>query len=477
MANIVLEDPRYAALDQAAFNMGKKYGNDAIERGTQKDVNQGIQYLANLKMQEDNANKANQSYKDAAASLVPYANLVDLNRQWSDLDTTGVAANDPRRQDIIQKSQAARSTAAQNNWTVPDQTADYNTARLGYYDTSKDRIAQLADSFVKSGYKDASRYAPISDLGHDAGATTPVAFDSKQSLAGLGDIASTEAAKYQNLADLRTKAQTDLLGMHLSDAAIQKLAPAYESYLKGKQDTIGGDLLARLLDPATPKEEAIKAAQQYYSMNGAPGTAFMKDLAQPHSTAEINAGDRIQLIDVATPNKVGIGSTSATPVYDQPINMSPAQKASIGLQRDSLAQNDAHFRANLAKDASSIKQVIKGDDGVIYGVTGSGSMQAMGNVSGFSKEDAARVKTATNKMNYALKFYEASRDPYAPEKVTDGMTRALKLYDDAQGELDGMFGNKSQQSNAGSKQLTADEKQQLNTKYSDDQLQAAGYTW
>lgn len=124
-----------------------------------------------------------------------------------------------------------------------------------------------------------------------------------------------------------------------------------------------------------------------------------------------------------------------TEIHRSKPGLTPGQREQFALQKDSAALNWARFN----RDANAINRTMTDEGGTVYGITGSGEMRKLGNISTFSKEDQSRVRAAQSKMANAIQLYKASADAYDSNKVTPGMKRALDDYNSAAAELDAVF--------------------------------------
>ena len=247
--------------------------------------------------------------------------------------------------------------------------------------------------------------------------------------------------------------------MGMDPESIDKLMTLAQNMQQDTRKQRAYEIAGQMVLETDPARRAAMAAQMNALIGGGEGTKAAENLAQGHKQAQFELGDRVEMVDVTTPNKYGMGKPEATTIINRDKGISPTNKAELQQRERQLEANNALNWAKLRQDANGIGRVIQGDDGIVYGISNSGEVRQLANISGFSKGDAAKARSLQAKMNYAIQLYKSSVNPYDDGVVTPGMQRALADYEAAAGELDALLSG----SNSSSRQVGQGQKVDYNS--------------
>lgn len=466
--------------DAAAIGtlIGTLLGRNYAEKQLQGDIDKGTDYINQEATNYANTLSAMQANQKAQEELALKQKFLETSKQWADYDAAGVASNDPRRQQIIDDSQKWRKTAEARGIALPGQDVDYNTARTMFDTSGRDTIKKLSDAYVKAGYADAAKYAPVSDMGHDAGANnTQQPFDLGASLNGIDKYAQLAQAKYADPGRYKTNLLSGLNSLGIGESAMQKLAPLYESTVKNSYDQRGVELIGQYQTETDPMKKA-QIVQLYNSLYG--GKVDLKDLAPKTGMATADTGDQIDFVKTTQPNAYGMGDTSANVIGSINKGINPGTKEQLNLQERTLAQNDKHFYANFGlqqqklqndtiNDAARIQQAQKNSSLSGYGTLLSDLRGRAGN-----SLRAAQDIIAAHKNDYDK--YNPQDDPEV-QKHMQNYQAFSQQADSISNQLGSAMGLNIGGRQQNGKTITEQEKSVLNNKYTDEQLRQAGYTW
>ena len=392
------------------------------QNAQQREVQKGTDYLNKAEDERVTALQAIQENQKAQEELAFKQKIVNANKQWADLDTAGVANDDPRRQDIIKNSQTIRNLAATKGYNLPGQDVDYNTARTMLDTSGRDTTKRLSDAYVKAGYADAANYAPASDTGRDVNAIAPPpAFDLNASMSGLNNIAQLAQAKYTDPNRYKSDILSGLNRIGIGESTMKRLAPLYEANVKQAYDQRGSDLIGQFQMETDPMKKA-QLVQQYNSLYG--GKVDLKDLAPKTGMATADTSDQINFIKTMQPNAYGIGDASASVVGSLNKGISPGTKAQLNMQEKTLAQNDKHFYANLGLQQQKLQNDTVNDTARIQLAQQNSSLSGFGTLlsdlrgrAGNALKGAQDV-IAAHKNNYE-ENYNPQNDPEVQRYMQD----------------------------------------------------------
>ena len=371
---IYLTDPRYQAIDQLGYALGQKFGADQQKQRTDSEVDKGVGLLAGLSNKSKEITNANNQVADIQEQLKYINGIKGLNKEWADIDAVGTAEGDAARQDIIQRSNALRQMAQQKGYNLPGQDVPLGNIQ-GWTDNEYNaRIAPTIQRLAAAGV-DLSQFARPSDMGRDAGATAQPTFDVNASISGISNAVKQALAQVND--PLTTV--TGLQKLHLSDAAMQRLAPIASTYTKSNNDQQAIKLAAIMIDPNASPQQKTEAAIQYNQLYGNnSGTDLLTGLAPQRKAVQWNNGGQ-QGVDVVTmPSTLGTGGAGVTNLQTRDNTLNPGQVQQGQEFTANLNQNNQHFWANLNLQAQKLQNDITNDAARIQ------LAQKNGALSGFS---------------------------------------------------------------------------------------------
>lgn len=235
--------------------IGGLLGRNYAAKKQQGEVNKGLDYIKGLEEQNKTAGLLSQ---DLAAEQTWYNTnnqYLGIKKEWDDLSAAGQLTPE-KQQELIARSHAARNAAQGLGITLPGEDVDANGMRLAMDAEGRTRMAGLGSRFANAGYAGAAQFMPQSDLGRDAGASQPQAFNFNDSMSGLGGMVNETRGLFADPNALRLKMLTDITKMNLSPAAMERISPVVESTLNtGKQETLRS-LYTQLAQVGSDREAA-----------------------------------------------------------------------------------------------------------------------------------------------------------------------------------------------------------------------------
>ncbi|QDR80242.1 hypothetical protein [Sporomusa termitida] len=433
---IILNDPRYQALDQVSYALGQKLGQDYQNK---KVYNATQQFIAE---QAANAQKASEAQGLFGNFQKKYGYLNEYEGLKKGYEAPGLT--DEQRAEIVDKSKNLRQRALADGVELPGEELNYNDMRISNDDFARSNIGQIASQMEKTGlYGPAlARFQAdqVSDMGRDAGASPRPELQPVQGLlSSIDGLINEQVRKYSDPKQ-REAANAAFIAKHsFSPEQAKRVETMLQPRVTDAKTKRNAQLLRTLYNPFAADEDKIQAAQEYYQVNGLKLDGILEKLAPGYKTFTEDTGANINTVSLKTPNALGIGSYEAGVPRTTQKEIPPGTQAQMNLQGKIHEDNNALNWARFRQDANGIKQIITGDDGTVYGISNSGDVKSLANISTFSKEDAARVRALQTRMNNAIQFYKASQHSYDAEAETPGMKQAMDDYNKAAAELDAIF--------------------------------------
>jgi|GEM_PF-4550930 len=329
---IILNDPRYAALDQVGYTLGQKYGNDYQNKKTTRELSreiQSLQDMLNSPPTEDERNRANLALqkllmKENAAKMVQEGYMADIFGGKDKPADNGVASqpkftyNIPTVADRVggNPPNTEATTLTGSMFKVPDNVSPTsgNSPQGILNNPLVLRHALQVDEGEASSL--AQQYAKERD---------DKEFSAKNYLAAVQAGLMTRGVKAEN--------QKQLM------ALAEMLAGEKQRKVDEKNNS---ELISIIFDPQATDKEKMAAMQRYVEINGKDGGTFLEKLAPRISTAVEDTGKNINYLGVKGPNVFGIGKPTAEVIRSTPHELTPGQV----LQGQ---QNDRQFWANYNK--------------------------------------------------------------------------------------------------------------------------------
>lgn len=371
---IYLSDPRYQTLDKIGSTLGQQYDQIQQKKRLDSEMDKGTGFLTGLMNKSKEIANANNQFNTIQDEMQYVNGLKDLNKKWAGYDAAGVAAGDQQRKDIIAKSKALRESAAAKGYLLPGQDVSYDSIQ-NWIDN---RYNTLIDPVIKrlaAAGVDVSQYAklaaPDANTGQALGAGvgqalgTSVApalgasvgqtlntgvsqapqpnFDVDASITGISN--AIKQAQVQNNDPLTTL--TGLQKLHLSDAAMQKLAPIANAYAKSNTDNQAIEIAAQLVTERDPVKRVILGQKLNQLYGNKYGEQLAKDLVQKKGMSTVNTNDKVNYVQTTGTNAYGYGDPSVDVIGSFNMGISPTNEKQFALQEKTLSQNDKQFWARL----------------------------------------------------------------------------------------------------------------------------------
>lgn len=431
---IILNDPRYQALDQVGFSFGKYLGDQWEKK---KADNATQQFIAE---QAANAQKASEVQGVYGSFDKKYNYLKQyeaIKKKYKDHKELGW--DDKQLDPFVVESRDLRQKALDDGVELPGEELSYNDMRISNDDFARSNIGQIASQMETTGLYGPALARIQADLspGIGAGVRPELPQGLLSSIKGLVD---DQVAKYADPRQREADNATFLAKHSFSPEVAKRVETMLQPRVTDAKTKRNAQLIRTLYNPFAADEEKIQAALEYYQVNNLPlDETLLRRLAPGRKTAELNLGDRVEMVEVQGANELGFGDPKAKTFLTRNKGFAPGDRERLDLQGKIHEDNNALNWAKFRQDANGIKQIITGDDGTVYGISNSGDVKSLANVSTFSKEDAARVRALQTRMNNAIQFYKASQHSYDAETETPGMKQALDDYNKAAAELDAIF--------------------------------------
>lgn len=430
-----------------------------LSRGYQKkqlgnEVDKGISYIAELQSKNKGIADAGNQLASTQDWLRYAQENQNLNKQWADLDAAGVAADDPRRQEIIRRSNSTRQLAQAKGYSIPGQDVSYDNVQGWIDNEANNRFSPIIQKLASYGI-DANQYARPSDMGRDAGATERPAFDVNTGMTGLSNVIKQAQAQAND--PIATLA--GLAKLNLSNEAMQRVTPIANALMKGISDQEASDLTSQLVTEQDPQKRIILGHKLNQKLGNNSGFELLKDMQPQNKQSLVNTGGRQRLINVQSPGAYGLGDITANEVASFDNSVTPDSAAS-------LAERRREFDANYNKPS-----IAQGQDGSILMIQPDGTIRNLGNYA------APKNK---NDMKTILDIVEQEEKSYATWAEANKFNKNASYprqqqLEDAQQIRDQVLGALTGKSGQGSlnKLITkygASEVEKLRQQYGDQQV-------
>jgi hypothetical protein len=442
---IVLEDPRYKALDQVGFSLGKYLGNQWQNK---KDYDTTQKFLDDESAKAQQVKNIQGLYGGFQNKYNAMQSLEGLKKNYEDLAASGATAE--QLAPIANKATALRQSSLANGIDLPGADINYNDTRISDDNFARSNIDQLTSQMGKTGLFGSAlgqiQPAQTSNTGLDAGATPrPEQQPVQGLLSSVGDLINEQANRYSDPNQIKAANAAFLAKNSFSPEQAAKAATMLQPRETDAKTKTNAQLINVIYNPNVNDADKLQAVQQYYELNGMDSGKILAQLAPKNSLAQEDTGATINYVSTQQPNAFGIGAPSANVIRSTSKEIAPGTRAQMSQRDKEFAANQDLNWAKFNQDANSIKHYVTTDTGDVIGFTGDGQSRTLAHTSSFSKQDQVKIKALQNNMASALQLYKTSADPYNPTAETPGMQRAMVSYNTAKGQLDSMLGVGSDQ--------------------------------